>query len=375
MRNERYYYSIMPPDHRKAYKQLYEGVKRWADKITVPQNLTMGELQNVYIKLLYDHPLFYYIDQTTVPMATSRGCWILSPKYRYTPEEVGRINQEIREIVDRIKTKADDFRDNPFRLEKCLHDSIVKSVAYDYDALMKTDNLDAHSIVGTFLKKKAVCDGISKAFKLLCNEYGIKCVVALGYTAKNGVFGKDSYHAWNIVKIGEDSYHVDVTWDNFFRCEYPHISYDYFNVTSREIAMDHLPTEKYPECTATGLNYFYSTGSIVSTYEELVDLIVKRYGSKLIAFKASREKGFFQSQEELTEKMSRAYQEAVLKTGRYRKCGLMVNPARNIGKVFFQPEQGQSGEEKSGKDQSGQGETGQGSIWEKWKTDLKKFWK
>ncbi len=69
---------------------------------------------------------------------------------------------------------------NEFRLEKYLHDSVVKSVAYDYDSLQKNDCYNAHSIVGAFLDKKAVCEGIAKAFKLLCNEYSMKCIVVLG---------------------------------------------------------------------------------------------------------------------------------------------------------------------------------------------------
>ena len=126
---------------------------------------------------------------------------------------------------------AEGFRENTFRLEKYLHDSVVKSVAYDYDAVKKKGCYNAHSIVGVFLEKRAVCEGIAKAFKLLCNQFDIKCIVVLGQADKKRVFDQDSYHAWNLVKIGNESYYVDVTWDNLYDEGFRHISYDYFNIT------------------------------------------------------------------------------------------------------------------------------------------------
>lgn len=64
MRNERYYYSIMLPDERKAYKMIYDGLKMRAFNIVVSLYLSSDEVQEVYLKVLYDNPLFYYINTT-----------------------------------------------------------------------------------------------------------------------------------------------------------------------------------------------------------------------------------------------------------------------------------------------------------------------
>lgn len=74
---------------------------------------------------------------------------------------------------------------------------------------------------------------------------------------------------------------------------YRHISYDYFNITTIDIRLDHETIGDLPLCDATRLNYFYSTYSFVSTYEDLIDLVYQRCGAKIIAFKASKGKGFF----------------------------------------------------------------------------------
>lgn len=338
MRNERYYYSIMSSEEKKAYKMIFNGLKMRAFNIVVSEYLALEIVQDVYIKVLYDNPLFYYINQTVIRMQGEPGYWILLPEYLYTNNEINRINVEIRHVVNKVKLKADTLKNNVFRLEKFLHDSVVKSVAYDYDSLKKEDCYNAHSVVGAFLDRKAVCEGIAKAFKLLCNEYGIKCIVVLGKADKKGVFDEDSYHAWNMVKIGDESYHVDVTWDNLYDEDLRHISYDYFNLTTKDILLDHEPMGELPICNATRLNYFYSTHSFISTYEELVSLIEKRVGAKEIAFKASKDKGCFLQLEELKDKTVIALMHVMFEKNKIRPFKLLFNEMHNIGKIIFMSE-------------------------------------
>ena len=337
MRNERYYYSIMSSEERKAYKMIFNGLRIRSYNIFVPLNLSLNGIQEIYLRVLYDNPLFYYINQTVIRTQGQVGAWSLLPEYLYTDSEIKRINKDIRNVIDRVKVKADSFKNNEFKLEKCLHDSVVKSVAYDYDSLKRNDCFNAHSVVGCFLDNKAVCEGIAKAFKLLCNEYDIKCIVVLGKANKDGTYTKDDLHAWNLVKIGNESYHVDVTWDNMYDEEFRHISYDYFNVTTKDIMLDHQPFGKLPECTATRLNYFYSTKSFVSTYGELADLVNRRFESKEIMFKALKNKGEFLSIDELKEKTITAIIHAIYSNARYKPFALDFNEMHNIGKIVFKP--------------------------------------
>lgn len=328
----------MPSAERRAYRMIYDGLKTRSYSIVVSECLSTDDIQGVYLKVLYDSPLFFYVNQTVIRMQGQPGHWILLPEYLYTKNEINKINTDIRNIVNKVKAKADTFKNNEFRLEKCLHDSVVKSVAYDYDSLKNNDCFNAHSIVGAFLDRKAVCEGIAKAFKLLCNEYGIKCIVVLGKANKDGVYGDDDYHAWNLVKIGNESYHVDVTWDNLYDEEFHHISYDYFNMTTKDILLDHQPMGNIPYCDATRLNYFHSTCSFVSTYEELVILIDQRFNAREIAFKATRNKGQFLRSDEMKEKTIAAVMHVMFKNNSVKPFALLFNEMHNIGKIIFKPE-------------------------------------
>lgn len=340
MRNERYYYGIMTKEEQHAYKMIYDGLKMKSLNIVVSLYLALEQVQEVYLKVLYDNPLFFYINQTVIKMTGVPGNWLLMPQYLFTGRDITLLTNDIHKVVNKVVAKAESLRDNEFRLEKYLHDTVVKSVAYDYDAVKKSDCHNAHSIVGAFLDNKAVCEGIAKAFKLLCNEFGIKCIVVLGKANKDGDFSGDDYHAWNLVKIGNESYHVDVTWDNLYDTEIRHISYDYFNVTTKDILLDHQPIGgKLPICTSTRLNYFYSTNNIVESYEELVELISSRFDSKEIMFKASKSKGEFQLIYELKDKTFTALMHVMFAKGNIKSFALLFNEIHNIAKIIFVPKE------------------------------------
>ncbi len=319
---------------------IYDGLKMRAFNIVVSLNLRPDQVQEIYLKVLYDNPLFFYVNQTVIKMTGEPGYWILLPEFLYANREINEITKQIRKVVDKVAIKANNFKSNEFKLEKYLHDSVVKSVAYDYDSLQQEDCFDAHSIVGAFLHNKAVCEGIAKAFKLLCNEFGIKCIVVLGKADKEGDFSGDKYHAWNLVKIGDESYHVDVTWDNMYDTEIHHISYDYFNVTTKDILKDHQPIGgPLPPCDSTRLNYFYSTKSFVSTYSEIVELMYTRFNAKEIMFKANTDKGEFQRIDELKEKTVAAIMHVMFTRGKTKSFVLMFNELHNIAKVVFMPKE------------------------------------
>lgn len=335
MKNERYYYGIMSVDEKKAYKVIYEGIRSYALNIVVSLYLSPECIQDIYMKVLYDNPLFYYINQTVIRMSGSIGSYILMPEYIYRPQEIKKINRDIRSVINKVSVKAETLLDNEFRLEKYLHDSVVKSVAYDYESLKKTDCFNAHSIVGAFLDKKAVCEGIAKAFKLLCNEYSIKCIVVLGQADPNRDYSGGAYHAWNLVKINNKSYHVDVTWDNMYDKGFEHISYDYFNLTTDDILKDHRPFGTLPLCDATDLNYFSHTDSMVSSYNELTNLIRLRMDRSSIMFKINEDFDKEIIAKKIEAQICMAVCSEMIETGNYRRFTVMFNESQSVGKILF----------------------------------------
>ena len=69
----------MSPYEQKAYKMIYDGLKMRAFNIVVSLNLRPDQVQEIYLKVLYDNPLFFYVNQTVIKMTGEPGYWILLP--------------------------------------------------------------------------------------------------------------------------------------------------------------------------------------------------------------------------------------------------------------------------------------------------------
>lgn len=213
---------------------------------------------------------------------------IIEPIYIYDKSESKeiyiKIEKVIKKIIDSVKSKNLDV----FQTEKFLHDSIIKNVKFSEKNRFYFQN--EHSIVGVFLERKAVCEGISKAFKLLCDLSGIKCMVAYGKTNKVPTIKNDSKHTWNIIKIKNESYHVDISWDSIYINGKKYLNYKYFNVTSNYIRKDHQVTNVMPLCDNNYFNYYCYTKSVLKNYEDMKKFIENNYEkNNILHFKLESE--------------------------------------------------------------------------------------
>lgn len=133
------------------------------------------------------------------------------------------VDQQVQSII------ANEVPSNATEYErvKALHDYVVLNTAYDVttyencDAINCENVADPYSAYGLFANQIAVCSGYTGAFTALLDAAGIENYVVTG-TAK-GVG-----HAWNIVKVDGQYYHVDTTWDDPVPDRPNEVQYDYF---------------------------------------------------------------------------------------------------------------------------------------------------
>ena len=104
-----------------------------------------------------------------------------------------------------------------------IYDWIMWQVTYDTPATTtsSSERLSAYYLEGVFgdgvtsidrvvYEPYAVCDGMSKAYSLLCNMEGIPCLRIPGVAGKS--LAEAGGHAWNKVYIDGEWYIVDCTW-------------------------------------------------------------------------------------------------------------------------------------------------------------------
>ncbi len=106
-----------------------------------------------------------------------------------------------------------------------VHDYLIQNTVYDEASAASGSTDVSHYAEGLLLNGKAVCSGYASTFQLLMKLAGIKCE----YVSNDG-------HAWNLVQIGEEWYHIDVTWDDPVPDQGRIVNYNHFMLTDAEIA-------------------------------------------------------------------------------------------------------------------------------------------
>ncbi|MDE5617940.1 MAG: hypothetical protein K2I79_00445, partial [Clostridia bacterium] len=102
---------------------------------------------------------------------------------------------------------------------------------------------------GVFDDGVAVCNGLSKAFVVLCGIEGIPAVKIQGYTR---LFPKSGRHAWNKVYIGGQWYGVDTTWGYAEDSGVRYVSHNYSFMSSSALNS----TSHYQDDNVLGSNYY-----------------------------------------------------------------------------------------------------------------------
>lgn len=166
-------------------------------------------------------------------------------------------------VAERISADMTDFEK-----EKILHDYIVSNTAYDHENYKRnTLSEDAFEEYGCLVLGNAVCEGYAEAMKLLCDLAGIECIIVAGTSVSNSAEG----HAWNIVKIDGEYYHLDATNNDTMTKDGTEILiYSYFNLTDSEMMKFYeWETSQYPKCRSTRNNYYNKYGLVADDTESL----------------------------------------------------------------------------------------------------------
>lgn len=123
----------------------------------------------------------------------------------YTQEEYDFSVNTAKEICGRlIKPSMSDYE----KLVK-LNDYITDRVEYDGNYYRNNIPRVSYTAYGALKYGKAVCEGYAETLGLMLTIAGVENERIAGTITSSGVG-----HAWNLVKIGGEYYHVDATWND-----------------------------------------------------------------------------------------------------------------------------------------------------------------
>lgn len=279
MAYSRYYRYRLSELQRKLYDELLLGMEERKQKIH-SGNYSVQDMQTVLYAINFDNPSLYYVDFGKIKIMQSAFFSIFVITYYCDADTQRTIDKKIKAVTDLLRKQVIGLSMQSAAL--MLHDWLVSRCSYgECDTFPNA----AHSIVGALLYSKCVCEGYAKAYKYLADLVKIRCLVVTG----KGIHpdGTENGHAWNIIKMNDHFYHVDVTFDLLIANRY--CSRAYFLLSTKEILHDHSMDEsvELPVCTSNG-----SILKKVSGTEELLRFLENEYRKRVTHSEVRLTKGF-----------------------------------------------------------------------------------
>lgn len=147
------------------------------------------------------------------------------------------------------------------------HDYIVTHTQYGF--LEGEEELLPYTAAGALLHGTAVCNGYAEAMELLLLCSGVEAYMAVGTT-------EEGNHAWNIVKIDDNWYHVDTTWDDPVPDMGKESIHVYLNVSDAIMEKTHTwNRDAYPECGDLEYNYYRQEGRAFDSFNDFKSYILE----------------------------------------------------------------------------------------------------
>ena len=254
-----YYYHQLNKEQKKVYYAVKEGLLKMEESFQVLK-LSSRELADIYFMVRMDCPEIFYSVKFTYRYYPDSTMVELIPEYLFTRDKIKEHRLAMKSRVKKLALLAEKLSEK--EKELFIHDFIVKNVKYD-----KLKKEYSHEIIGALGNGVAVCEGMAKAVKILCDELGIWCIVAL--SDANPDKGIKYRHAWNVIRIDGKYYHLDVTFDNTLSRD-DAVRYDYVNLADKQIFRDHEPVIwKVPECTDSDHFYYREKKLSWTTVDEV----------------------------------------------------------------------------------------------------------
>jgi hypothetical protein len=278
--NYRYYFSSLSSSQQHLYDVLYRGITSYDVEIEFPDTCN-DDVQFVFETLLLENTDIFFLESFQFKRDLSNRKIMLRPMYRFSVKDIRQYNADTLLSLSYIQTQLK--RKNDFEKVMYLHDFILNNIEYDY-----TFSKDSFSVLGVMKYKRSVCEGIAKYVKLALDYLSIKSIVVTGFATNPTTNSRSAEaHAWNMVEINGNWYHLDITFD--LTLKHKINRYDYFLVKEDVIKRDHSFKRNIPSISTKIMDYYFVKSLIMTKPSELAELIYGNIvkGQNIMQFKLS----------------------------------------------------------------------------------------
>ncbi|MCR5032156.1 MAG: hypothetical protein K6A92_04780 [Lachnospiraceae bacterium] len=212
-----------------------------------PGTLTLTVTRSSLLPQQYFDAAYYAEHNPDVVAAFGNNAKKMYAHYVNNGEKEGRAafstNDQINAKLlayDVLKSSVNDGMTAEEKI-RVVHDYLVNYADYDVDNYYagRIPNRSYH-MEGIMLYQRAVCQGYAETFDYMMGLLGIECTICTG-RAYNGQ--STGSHAWNRVKLGDQYYYIDATWDDPVGGWGP--NYKFYMISQEQMAYDHFQSGSY----------------------------------------------------------------------------------------------------------------------------------
>ena len=187
-------------------KLIVEGIKAWQTSIDVSElGLTRDDINNGAVRsIINSHPEFISLSGGYTYWTSGSSITKIAFTYLTNAKEE---QQELDAALQEVKSKIDTSGMSDEEIVLAYHEYLTSTVAYAYEDYFNGTIAANHGydMYGALVKHSCVCQGYAETMFYLLREAGLSCAIASS---------ENINHAWNIVKIRGNWYHIDATWDD-----------------------------------------------------------------------------------------------------------------------------------------------------------------
>lgn len=163
--------------------------------------------------------------------------------------------QELTTKLNQVYTERGLSTKTDYEKVRAIHDYICDNVDYHHYGVGEVAKRTAYDAI---INHTCVCQGYASAFYRMCKDNGLSVRIVNSIPEDN--------HGWNIVKIGDVYYNIDVTWDG----QYAETHYTYFLKNQADF-VGHRRSEEfsaasfnaiYPMSATSWVDYSAVTGGL-----------------------------------------------------------------------------------------------------------------
>ncbi len=249
-----YYYDTLSDEEKSLYKELYLIMVNHMDYtyVRTTDSKKVGRLMEY---ILLDNPELFYIDSLktqTITIGSNASMAVMA-------EEIMSQNEQTT-----AKTNIENYRNVcVFALTEDMSDYEKALAIYEYVVtnLKYIEDAPYNQSLYSAVLGESVCRGYACAFKYLCDEAGIPCIMVTGTM-------QGENHAWNMVYLDGAWCQVDCTaGDDLEEAGYA-VDYSWFGGTDSYMRMTHTVSEgvTLPAAESMANSYYVREGRYFDSY-------------------------------------------------------------------------------------------------------------